>query len=109
MFDAIRIQVENNINAEVGDTVVVGISEDALVKGSLVMYIVPILGMLLLALLADSYVLSSAGSRDLIIAACGITGLLLGSLLSRWFFLRQSNAQAFTPVVLRKVIHRGKL
>jgi sigma-E factor negative regulatory protein RseC len=104
-----HFQVENNIDAEVGDTVIVGIAEDALVKGSVVMYIVPILGMLLLALLADFYLLASAGSRDLIIAASGILGLFLGSLASRWFFLQQSNEQAFKPVVLRKVIHRGKL
>ena len=104
-----RFQVENNINAEVGDTVVVGISENALVKGSVVMYIVPILGMLLLAVLTDSYLLVTATSRDLIIAASGILGLILGSLASRWFFLQSSNAQTFTPVVLRKVIHRGKL
>lgn len=104
-----RFQVDNNINAEVGDTVVVGIAEDALLKGSVVMYIVPIVGMLALALLADYALLSTTGSRDLIVAASGILGLLLGSLSARWFFLRQSMSQAFTPVVLRKVLHRGKL
>lgn len=104
-----RFQVDNNINAEVGDTVVVGIPEDALLKGSLVMYVVPIFGMLLLALLADHFLLATASYRDLIIAANGILGLLIGSLGARWFFQHQSNAQTFTPVVLRKVIHRGKL
>jgi sigma-E factor negative regulatory protein RseC len=104
-----RFQVDNHINAEVGDTVVVGFPEDALLKGSLVMYVVPILGMLLLALLADYYLLATADSRDLFISANGILGLVIGSLAARWFFQQQSNAKTFTPVVLRKVIHRGKL
>jgi len=104
-----RFQVDNNINAEIGDTVVVGIPEDALLKGSLVMYVVPIMGMLLLALLADHYLLATASYRDLIISANGILGLLIGFLGARWFFRCQSNVQTFTPVVLRKVIHRGKL
>ncbi len=104
-----RFQVANNIDAEVGDTVVVGISEDALLTGSLVMYIIPILGMLVFALLANTSLDVHVQYRDLSIAASGIMGLVLGSLLSRWYFQRQSSRQRFTPVVLRKIIGHGKL
>jgi len=104
-----RFQAENNIDAEVGDTVVVGISEDALLRGSLVMYIIPIMGMLLFALLADASLAVLAEYRDLSIAAAGIMGLVLGSLLSRWYFQRQGSRQRFSPVVLRKIIGHGKL
>ncbi len=104
-----RFQAENNIHAEVGDTVVVGISEDALLRGSLVMYIIPILGMLVFALLADYSLAALAEYRDLAIAAAGIMGLVFGSLLSRWYFQRQGSQQRFSPVVLRKIIGHGKL
>ncbi len=159
-----HFQAENNINAKVGDTVVVGIAEDALLKGSLMMYILPVLCMLVSALLADyfltappslllaeynpsmditappswlpaeyspskditappSWVLAPEpvhGSpsmdisavikyRDLMIAACSIMGLVFGSLMSKWYFDRQSSVKRFAPVVLRKIIEHGKL
>ena len=104
-----RFQAENNIDAEVGDTVVVGISEDALLKGSVVMYIIPIMGMLGFALVADYYLDALVEYRDLAIAASGIIGLVFGSLLSKWYFQRQSSVQRFAPVVLRKIMGHGKL
>ena len=125
-----HFQAENNINAKVGDTVVVGIAEDALLKGSLMMYILPVLCMLVFALLAD-YFLTAPPSwllapqrdhgspsmeitaviqyRDLMIAASSIMGLVFGSLMSKWYFDRQSSVKRFAPVVLRKIIEHGKL
>lgn len=104
-----RFQVDNSVNAVAGDTVVVGIPEDALLKGSLVMYILPIVFMLSFAVFSDFALSVSLQSRDLIIAGSSITGLILGFLLSKWYFQRQSNAQHFSPVVLRKIIGHGKL
>lgn len=104
-----RFQAENNVNAMVGDVVVVGIPEDALLKGSLVMYIVPVFAMLIFALLADFFLLAATQSRDLMIAISAIIGLVFGSLLSRWYFQRRSSIQLFSPVILRKIIEHGKL
>jgi len=109
-----HFQAENNVNAIVGDTVVVGIPEDALLKGSVVMYIIPIIGMLVFALLSgwllsDELFIESAQSRDLMIAVSAIIGLIFGSLISKWYFQRQSSTQLFSPVVLRKIIDHGKL
>jgi len=104
-----RFQAENSIDAEVGDMVVVGISEDALLKGSVVMYVIPILGMLVFALAADYFLAALVEYRDLAIAVSGIMGLAFGSLLSKWYFQRQAGSQRFTPVVLRKIIGHGKL
>ncbi len=104
-----RFQAENNVDAKIGDTIVVGISEDALLSGSLVMYIIPLLGMLFFSLLAHYLLASSIDSLDLIIAASGVTGLIFGSLVAKSYFQRQSSKQRFTPVVLRKIIGHGKL
>ena len=104
-----HFQAENNINAKVGDTVIVGIAEDALLKASLMMYIVPVLFMLISALLADYFFIATIQYRDLMIAACSIMGLVFGSLISKWYFDRQSNIERFVPVVLRKIIEHAKL
>ena len=104
-----HFQVENNINAKVGDTVIVGIAEDALLKGSMMIYILPVFGMLLFAVLADYFFLSSERYHDLIVAGCAVIGMFTGALISKWYFHRQSSAQLFSPVVLRKIIDHGKL
>jgi len=99
-----HFQADNSVNADVGDTVVVGLSEDALLKGSLVMYVIPILAMLLFALLADYFLAAATQYRDLMTAATAIMGLVFGSLVSKWYFSRQSSVHLFAPVVLRKII-----
>jgi len=104
-----RFQAINNVNARVGDFVVVGIPEDALLKGSLVMYVVPVFAMMIFAILADISFVESLQHRDLMIAVSAIMGLLSGSLLSRWYFQRRSSVQFFSPVILRKIIGHGKL
>lgn len=125
-----HFQAENNIKAKVGDTVVVGIAEDALLKGSLMMYILPVMCMLIFALLADylltappSWLISQQGHHgrpsmdittasqysDLMIAAASMMGLVFGSLMSKWYFDRQSSVKRFVPVVLRKIVEHGKL
>ncbi len=104
-----RFQAENSVEAKVGDTVIVGISEQALLRGSLMMYIIPIMGMLIFALVSDHMLDLLAKNRDLLIAASGIAGLASGSLLSRWYFQRRGNVHRFRPVVLRKILEHGKL
>ena len=104
-----RFHADNSVDAEVGDTVIVGISEDALLRGSLVMYIIPIMGMLIFALVSEQLVDLAAENRDLLIAGSGIMGLVSGSLLSRWYFQRRDNVHRFRPVVLRKIVGHVKL
>lgn len=104
-----HFHAENNINAKVGDTVVVGINEDVLLKGSVMMYALPIVAMLFFALLADYFLVTASSYRDLMIAATSIMGLVLGSLISKWYFNRQSSIQRFAPVILRKIIGHGNL
>lgn len=104
-----QFQVENKVSAVAGDTVVVGIPEDALLKGSLVMYVLPIFSMLFSALVCDYFLPDLMSFRDLAIAGFSIGGLILGFSLSRWYFQHQSNTRHFSPVVLRKIIGHGKL
>lgn len=99
-----RIQADNSINADVGDTVVVAIPEDAMLKGSLVMYLIPVLGMFVVALLADYLLAPAVQYRDLVIAATAFSGLMGGALVARSYFSSRASAHLFSPVVLRKII-----
>jgi len=100
-----RFQAENSINANVGDTVVVAIPEDALFKGSMVMYLIPILGMIAVALLADYLLASAAPYRDLMIAMAAVAGLVSGSIIAKRYFASQKAMHLYAPVVLRKIIN----
>jgi sigma-E factor negative regulatory protein RseC len=99
-----RFQAMNNVDAKVGDTVVVGIAEDALLSGSAVMYFIPVLGMIVFALMADYLLILDYDQRDLYVALISILGLAAGSLFSKWYFLRHRSSRKYTPVVLRKLL-----
>lgn len=98
-----RFQADNNINARVGDTVIVAIPEDALVKGSLVMYMVPVLAMFVTGLLADHLLEPTLPYRDFFIAMTSFSGLAGGAFLARKYFSSHASAHTYTPVVLRKI------
>lgn len=104
-----RFHAENTVGANVGDTVIVAISEEALLKGSFMMYLVPLLGMFLMALLADFGLTETLQYRDLLIAFFAIAGFAAGALLARIYFSTPGNASSYAPVVLRKIISHGKL
>ncbi|MGZ8257730.1 MAG: SoxR reducing system RseC family protein [Methylotenera sp.] len=74
---------ENPINANVGDSVVVGIEERAILSSVFFLYIVPLIGMLIGAVLADMllnnefYVILGAIS-GLVLGFFGVKGYLIG-------------------------------
>lgn len=98
----IRLAVTSPIAVEAGDRVVVGVPEDALVLGSLCLYLVPLLGLLGGSILGK--VLGASlpqGLVDLAAIAGGLAGFA-GTLL----FLKTTpilSHRAPQPVVLRKL------
>ena len=102
-----HFQVENTLDARVGDEVIVGLSEQAMLNGSLLVYLFPLLSMIIAALLADALLnpawLSAWGlSGDLLTALAGLAGLVLAMLGVRNKFAGRRAQQQLTPVVLRK-------
>lgn len=112
-----RFTAANSIGARVGDEVIVGIPEQSLLTGSLVIYLLPIASMLVSALIADHFtsqesegwLASLALNHDLFVALSAAAGFGLGAMLSRYYFSRASSAILYTPVVLRKIISRGRI
>ena len=99
-----RFQAPNTVNARVGDEVVVGLAEEAMLKGSVFVYLLPLLAMIGFALLADGLISTDTASRDLLVLVFAVAGLVLMLFFSRWFLSTNSNRSKLTPVVLRKNI-----
>jgi len=99
-----RFQAPNTVNARVGDEVVVGLAEEAMLKGSVFVYLLPLLAMIGFALLADGLISADTASRDLLVLVFAVAGFVLMLFFSRWFLSTNSNRTKLTPVVIRKNI-----
>jgi len=96
------VRAINSANARVGDRVIVGLREDALVKGSAILYLGPLLGLfagaVLAEILAPFNTLLSTETTSIIL---GIAGLAAGLLQLRRYSRRNGNDPRYQPVVLR--------
>jgi sigma-E factor negative regulatory protein RseC len=102
MFGAKRTRVRalNPVSARAGDQVVLGLAEEALVKGSLAVYAVPLLALLLGAVLGETI---GAGlglnSNDVLAIAGGAGGLMLGLWWLRLFSRTIRHSEKYQPVI----------
>ena len=96
-------KAQNRINAKVGDSVIVGINEQALLKSALLLYILPLATMMIGAILAKQFL-----STDTAAMLGAVLGLVVGFLwvkghtASSRYFLQQQ------PVILRLAEHIQK-
>lgn len=97
-----RVRAINGIDATVGDDVVIGLHDEALVRGSLAVYTVPLIAMLLMALLGERLgSVWQAGSGEGMSVLFGLTGLVLAFLWVRRFSRRIAHDSRYQPVILR--------
>lgn len=98
-----RVRVLSDLDLSIGDRVVIGIHEQALVQGSLAVYAVPIVLLLLGALIgelgAQRFLWQSA---ELASTALGLCGLLAGLWWLKKFTRRIGNDKRYQPSVLRR-------
>ena len=99
-----RFHATNTVNADIGDEVVVGMHEDAMLMGSVLVYLLPLLALIIGAVVADSLIDSAVESRDLYIILSGVAGFFAMLAVSRLFLSTGRSHQRLSPVVLRKNI-----
>jgi sigma-E factor negative regulatory protein RseC len=99
-----RVQVRSRIPLQVGDEVIIGVEEKALVKGSLAVYLVPLL-MMFTGALAGKWV---TGSENMSVFM-GLIGLLAGFAWLRVFGLRIRENVHFQPTVMRLFQSKGAM
>ncbi len=92
------VRVLTDHSHRIGEEVVIGIPEHAVVSGSAWVYLVPLVGLFLSALLAQALSLAEPW-----IIAAAVVGLFLGLLIVRLQSRRHAGDPRFQPQVLRTV------
>lgn len=102
-----RTRALNTAQADVGDRVVVGLDESALLQGSLAVYFVPLLSLVGFAVLGESLAAQWLVRGEAWTIAFGAFGLLAGGLWLRRFTGRIDRDPRYQPVVLRQASARA--
>lgn len=90
------VRVLSDREHDVGDEVIIGIPEQAVVLGSAWVYLVPLIGLFLSALAAQGL-----GFAEPAIISAAAVGLFLGLALVRWHSRRHAANPHFQPRLLR--------
>jgi len=94
-----QVRVNRSLSVEVGDQVLIGIEEEALVKASFIAYMLPIMTLISGAALAEKVLHLS----DPLVAMAGLVSLLSGVLLVKTLSLRLSCNPSYHPQLLCKL------
>lgn len=92
-----RLKAINRAQAQIGDQVVIGLQEQALLRGSLYAYIMPIL-LLLVAAFISEVLFSNEG----LTIVGGLAGLLFGFAVLKKLSKKISKDECFQAVILRR-------
>lgn len=98
-----KIKAINNINAQVGDEVVIGLNEQSLLKGAFMTYMLPLLFMFIFALVGQ---LMSENlqlqNNELLVIVFAVVGLMLGLRQVKSFSSAIAKNENYQPVILKK-------
>ncbi len=105
-LDRIVVKTKNVANARIGDEVDISLSPKTKIKGMLVLYILPVLGLLVGAFSAEglSRILGLSHNTGLVLFT--FCGLVLAFLAARIYGKRMEQRQALTPWVSRVLKRR---
>jgi sigma-E factor negative regulatory protein RseC len=98
-----KMRVLNPSYARPGDVVVVGMQGEALVMYSLLAYMLPLLGMLLMAILGRELAAFGGVTSEFVTVFSGLVGLVGGLRLANVIGARSLKSNEFQPVILRGV------
>jgi len=98
-----QLKVKNTIQAKVGEEVIVGVEESAMLRGSFLVYMLPLLMLILFALLGEEI------ARQLLIGHVELVSIsfaLLGLFVALWWVRRHTSNNAgqnrYQAVILRR-------
>jgi len=95
-----QFQVENPINANVGDKVIVSIGDGVIMKGVGLIYVLPLLLLVVGAFLGNAITVEQ---QDLYAAVGATIGLAAGFMMIKLTFLRHGRDK-YSPFIARKII-----
>jgi len=98
------LRVSSDIDVNVGDEVVIGVNENAVLKGSFLVYALPLIMIVAFALIGETFSkhwLSIGEDTTSMLGA--LVGLVISVIGLRWYSYRASNSGDYQPIVLRHV------
>ena len=98
-----RMKAINKVNAHVGESVIVGMNEAALVKGSLAVYLLPLIFMMLFAITGNVVAVQMEWKSEWVVILFAVIGLVTAGLWLRGFTRRIQHDSDFQPVILRRL------
>jgi sigma-E factor negative regulatory protein RseC len=103
-FSSPRLKVQHTQDVEVGDRVVIGVDEQALVRGSFAAYIMPILFMLGFALLGETFFtgMLTTVAPDVVGLLSGMVGLDAGLMWLKRHSQSIGDDRRYQPLILQK-------
>lgn len=93
------IRALNDSACAVGDEVLIGIPETAVLQGSALVYVLPLLGLFMCALLAQAF-----GWGEPAVIVAGFAGMGIGFAVVRWRTARLGVDPAFVPRVIGRAL-----
>jgi len=101
---SIKVNLENTVDAKVGDTIIVGINERVFLLGSFLMYILPLFFILAFALLGDFIAnISRVNHTEFFIIVMSGIGFVFSFILMRVLLKNKLNLLQFNPELIRKI------
>jgi sigma-E factor negative regulatory protein RseC len=99
-----HVRAINCIGAHVGDRVVIGLAEGALLQGSVAVYLVPLLAMMLAAGLGEMLATNlGVQGTEAMAVALGLLGMAVGVLWVRAFARRVEGDERYQPTLIRRL------
>jgi len=92
------LQLKTDISLSIGDKVILGIDDSALVMGSVIIYAIPLVMMLMLPMVASYF-----SASELVSILCGAIGLVAGLIYVKYFSAIANNSERYRPVILRRI------
>jgi sigma-E factor negative regulatory protein RseC len=99
-----QIKVNNTLNANIGDEVTLGINDNALVHGSLLVYVLPLFFLLVFAMVGEYWAQSQNLNSELTSIVSGLLGFLIAAFVTRYSISKTRFKNQIQPHMLR-VVH----
>ena len=101
-----KMKAINNIDAKVGDEVIVGLNEKMLLKGAFMTYLLPLLFLILFALIGQMVSVNlQMQNNELLVIIFAILGFYIGMRQLRKFSVAINKNENYQPVILKKADH----
>lgn len=94
------VSASNSLDAKVGDHVIIGVEEGALLSGSIAAYLLPI-ALIFLGAFAGAAMAASRTASDFYAVGGAVVGLVLGLVWVKFYTAKQQGGR-YEPVMLRR-------